>query len=76
VRFAQYAPENPKIDFAGQTTFVATLGPARPGPGAKQIRLFRDAARSGERTLELTGRHTVEVSFGDFPYVLRFTPTP
>src|SRR5690606_2672877 len=27
VRFAQYAPEDPGLDFAGQTAFVATLGP-------------------------------------------------
>ena len=34
-----------------------------------------DAARaSGRRELEISGRRFVEVSFGDFPYVVRFTP--
>lgn len=75
VRFAQYAPEDPALDFAGQTPFVARLGPARPGPRARWIDLFEDAARTGRRTIDLRGSHTVDVEFGDFPYVVRFTPT-
>jgi hypothetical protein len=74
VRFAQFAPEDPQLDFSQQTAFVAALGPERPGPRARQIRLFRKAARSGEKSLELSGRHVVDVTFGDFPYVIRFTP--
>lgn len=74
VRFAQYAPEDAHLDFTTQIAFVAELGPATPGPGAKPIRLFRDAARSGTRTLAIHGRHTVDVTFGDYPYVVRFTP--
>lgn len=74
VRFAQYAPEDPRLDFASQTAFVADLGPARPGPNARSTRLFREAGRSGQRTVEVHGRHTVDVTFGDFPYVIRFTP--
>ena len=74
VRFAQFAPEDPRLDFSQQTAFVAELGPERPGPRARPIRLFRKAARSGERTMELRGRYVVDVTFGDFPYVVRFTP--
>jgi hypothetical protein len=74
VRFAQYAPEAPRTDFRGETPFVAALGPAKLGPGARSIRLFRAAARSGRRVLEIHGRHTVDVSFGDYPFVIRFSP--
>ena len=76
VRFAQFAPEDPQLDFSDQTAFVAALGPERPGPRTREIRLFRKAAASGQRTLDLSGRHTVDVTFGDFPYVIRFTPAP
>lgn len=74
VQFAQYAPEDPSLDFGAQTAFAATLGPARPGPGGRYVRLFERAARGGRRTLELRGEHVVEIEFGDFPYVVRFTP--
>ena len=74
-RFVQYAPEDPRADFADQTAFVATLRPAR-SPRAGAIDLFRRAGRTGERHLTLDGRYLVEVSFGDFPYVIRFTPDP
>lgn len=74
VRFAQYAPEDPSIDFAKQTAFVAALGPVRPGPNARGQRLFRAAARSGSTTIDVRGSYVVDVSFGDFPYVIRFTP--
>lgn len=73
VRFAQYAPESPHLDFAHQTPFVAYL--AGLDPRAKKIELFSRAAAGGSRKLSLDGRYFVEVSFGDFPYVLRFTPT-
>lgn len=74
VRFQQYAPEDPKVDFASQTSFVAALDRSaeRNGPGTR--RLFRVARRTGSRTLTLHGRLFVDVSFGDFPYVIRFTP--
>lgn len=74
VRFAQYAPEDPDLDFTAQTAFAARLGPARPGPRARYVKLFETAARTGRRTVELSGEHVVEVEFGDFPYVVRFTP--
>jgi hypothetical protein len=75
VRFAQYAPEDPRLDFGAQTAFVAAL---RPGtsPRSRSIRLFRAAAAGGSRRLRLDGRYRVEIAFGDFPYVVRFTPAP
>ena len=42
------------------------------GPGS--VRLFHAARRTGRRTLALHGRLYVDVSFGDFPYAIRFTP--
>lgn len=74
MRFAQYAPEDADLDFNAQTAFAVRLGPARPGPSARYVKLFSDAARDGRRTVDLRGEHTVEVEFGDFPYVVRFTP--
>ena len=73
VRFEQYAPEDPQLDFSGQTPFAATLT-AREGDPRGAIELFEEAEPSGERELEIRGRLYVDVSFGDFPYVLRFTP--
>lgn len=73
VRFVQHAPEDPRLDFAAQTAFVAALRPAQQ-PQAAAISLFRKAARHGERRVTLDGRYVVEVSFGDYPYVIRFTP--
>src|SRR3954465_3461998 len=68
VRFHEYAPEAPRLDFAGEVPFVVELrGPAR-------VRLFHAAASRAARRVRLTGRYDVDVSFGDFPYVLRFTP--
>ena len=75
VRFEQIAPEDPRLDFTAQSAFVAeadrTAG--QTGPGSR--RLFRAAARTGRRSLTLRGRMYVDVSFGDFPYAIRFTPT-
>jgi hypothetical protein len=73
VRFAQYDPEAPRMSFAGQTPFVAYLSGLGRRP--KMIALFHQAAAGAERTMRLHGNYFVEVSFGDFPYVLRFTPT-
>jgi hypothetical protein len=72
VRFEQFAPEDPKLDFSGQTPFTANLRPAGSrGAGAK---LFGVASASGRRELERHGRFVLDVSFGDFPYAVRFTP--
>jgi hypothetical protein len=74
VRFEQFAPEDPHVDFSAQTAFVTTLDrkPEQEGPGS--VTLFHAARRTGRRTLALHGRLFVDVSFGDFPYAIRFTP--
>jgi hypothetical protein len=73
VRFAQYDPEAPRTSFGDQTPFVAYL--TGLGRRPKKIALFHQAAAGDKRTMRLHGKYFVEVSFGDFPYVLRFTPT-
>ena len=73
VRFEQYAPEDAALDFASQTPFAAALL-KREGDSAGAIALFETAAPRGRRELTIRGRYLVDVSFGDFPYVLRFTP--
>jgi hypothetical protein len=73
VRFQQYAPEDPKLDFASQTPFSTSLV-RHEGDPTGAIKLFEAAAPSGRRELTIRGRYYVEVSFGDFPYVVRFTP--
>jgi hypothetical protein len=73
VRFQQYAPEDPKLDFASQTPFSAALV-RNEGDPTGAVKLFEAAAPSGRRELRIRGRYYVEVSFGDFPYVVRFTP--
>jgi hypothetical protein len=74
VRFEQIAPEDPNLDFAGQTAFVAVLDRRAEVEGAGTIRLFRDAARTGRTVVAAHGRYYVDVTFGDFPYAVRFTP--
>jgi hypothetical protein len=76
VRFEQIAPEDPNLDFANQTAFVATLDRRAQQEGGGTIRLFRHAARTGRRVITANGRYYVDVSFGDFPYAVRFTPEP
>jgi hypothetical protein len=76
VRFEQIAPEDPNLDFANQTTFVAMLDRRPQQEGAGTIRLFSDAARTGRKVITAKGRYYVDVSFGDFPYAVRFTPEP
>src|SRR5436190_18372224 len=41
VRFEQFAPEDPTVDFAAQTAFVATLDRTAEQDGPGSIRLFR-----------------------------------
>jgi uncharacterized lipoprotein NlpE involved in copper resistance len=74
VRFEQFAPEDPRVDFTTQTAFVATLDRKAEQDGPGSVRLFRAARRTGRRTLALHGRLFVDVSFGDFPYAIRITP--
>jgi hypothetical protein len=73
-RFEQFAPEDPSVDFAAQTAFVATVDRRRGEEGSGTVRLFRAARSTGRRTVTLHGRLFVDVSFGDFPYAIRFTP--
>ena len=74
VRFEQFAPEDPNVDFTAQTAFVATLDRRAEQDGPGSVALFRAARRTSRRTVSLHGRLFVDVSFGDFPYALRFTP--
>lgn len=72
VRFEQHAPENPQQDFAGETPFTARL--RREGSRGAGEQLFGAASATGQRTLTKHGRYVLEVTFGDFPYAVRFTP--
>ena len=73
-RFEQFAPEDPNVDFTDQTAFVATLDRRAEQDGPGTVKLFEAAQRTSRRTLTLHGRLFVDVSFGDFPYAIRFTP--
>jgi hypothetical protein len=74
IRFEQIAPEDPKLDFATQTPFVAALDRKAEQDGPGSVRLFRTAARTGRKEMRLSGRFFIDVSFGDFPYAVRLTP--
>ena len=73
VRFEQYAPEDPRLDFGSQTPFSAALA-RTAGDTAGAVKLFEAADRTGRRELTIRGRYVLDVSFGDFPFVIRFTP--
>ena len=73
-RFEQFAPEDPNVDFTAQTAFVSTLDRNAEQDGPGSVKLFHAARRTGRKTLALHGKLFVDVSFGDFPYALRFTP--
>jgi hypothetical protein len=73
VRFEQYAPENPRTDFRGATAFVARLDRRAEDPRGG-VRIFRTAAKTGTERIDVQGRWFVDVTFGDYPYVIRFTP--
>src|SRR3954454_16309587 len=68
VRFQQYAPEDPRLDFGGETPFVVTLR------GPRTVPLFHATPARGAKRVRLDGRCDVDVRFGDFPYVIRCTP--
>jgi hypothetical protein len=74
VRFEQIAPEDPHLDFTGQTAFVAMVDRLPEQEGAGTVKVFSAAARTGRTRVTLHGRLYVDVSFGDFPYAIRFTP--
>jgi hypothetical protein len=73
VRFAQYAPEDAHMDFSQQTVFMAKLIKVT-GKGPSEVPLFLKAARSGQTRVMVDGSYKVDVSFGDFPFVVRLTP--
>ena len=72
VSFEQHAPENP--DFSQATSFVASLDREAEITRGDSIALFEAARAEQTRTLRVEGRFFVDVSFGDYPYVIRFTP--
>ena len=72
VRFEQFAPEDPKLDFSGQTPFTALL--RRAGSKSQGTKILGAARATGHTEVSGRGRYTLEVSFGDFPYAVRFTP--
>lgn len=74
VRFEQFAPEDPSTDFTDQTAFVAALDRRAEQDGPGSVALFHAARRTSRRRVTLHGRLFVDVSFGDFPYAIRFTP--
>ena len=74
VAFEQTAPEDPDLDFSRQTSFVATLDTEAEIERRDSIKLFQASRRTGRKRIELHGRYYVDVSFGDFPYAIRFTP--
>jgi hypothetical protein len=75
VRFEQIAPEDPNLDFTGQTAFVAVLARHTQQADTGTKRLFRTAARTGRTEVTARGRYWIDVQFGDFPYAIRLTPT-
>ena len=74
VAFEQYAPEDPELDFSQHTSFVATLDRRAGIQDRESVELFKISRRTGRKRLAIRGRYFVGVSFGDFPYVIRFTP--
>lgn len=74
VRFEQIAPEDPNLDFTGQTAFVAVLARHTQQADTGTKRLFRTAARSGRTRVTARGKYWIDVQFGDFPYAIRLTP--
>jgi hypothetical protein len=74
VRFEQHAPEDPKLDFGDATSFVAALDREAEITAGDSIPLFEASRARQSRKLEIDGRYYVDVSFGDYPYAIRFTP--
>jgi hypothetical protein len=72
VSFEQHAPEKP--DFTQATSFVAALDREAEITRGDSIELFEASRAKQTRTLDIEGRYFVDVSFGDYPYVIRFTP--
>ena len=76
VAFEQSAPEDPRLDFGHETRFVAHL--AQPGAqsAGRSIRLFDRAAKTARKSIDVPrGSWRLIVDFGDYPYVIRLTPS-
>jgi hypothetical protein len=74
VRFEQYEPDDPGVDFGGETSFVADLNREAEITRGDSVPLFEAARAEDERTVRIDGEFYVDVGFGDHPYVIRFTP--
>lgn len=74
VQFQQYEPEDPKLDFSAETPFVAALDREAEITRGDSVELFEAARSEGSKTVRVKGRFYVDVGFGDYPYVIRFTP--
>jgi hypothetical protein len=72
VRFEQFAPQDAKKDFSREVPFTASL--RRASSTALGFKLFAAKQASGQRVLTRHGRYVLDVTFGDFPYAVRFTP--
>ena len=77
VRFEQIAPEDPNLDFGERrrrSSPRSTAGRSRRGRARSACSATPPAPAA--RSITAKGRYYVDVSFGDFPYAVRFTPEP
>ena len=72
VRFEQIAPEDRTKDFSKETAFTARLRKA--GSRSQGAKLFSSAAATGQTEIRRRGSYILDVTFGDYPYAVRFTP--
>jgi len=72
VRFEQFDPDDEDRDFSRAAPLTVGLRPASSmDPG---FELFAAKEASGQRELTRKGRFALDVTRGDFPYAVRFTP--
>ena len=75
VRFQQFAPEDPNARLHRPDGLRGDAWTATPRSKARAAcRSSTPPAAPGRTTLALHGKLFVDVSFGDFPYAMRFTP--
>jgi len=72
VRFEQIAPEDRTKDFSKETAFTARL--RKDGSRSQGAKLFSSAAATGQTEIKRRGSYILDVTFGDYPYAVRFTP--
>jgi hypothetical protein len=65
---------DPHTDLTSATSFVTTLDREKEIAADSSIPLFKAAKRTQSRRLRINGRYYVDATFGDYPYVIRFTP--